>query len=183
MRYVNEKYERKDNRNMASLNKVTLIGFLGKDPEIRTTANGSMSAGFSLATTERWNDQYGNKQERTEWHNVTFWGKSAEFVQKYVHRGSQVFVEGSIRTNESVGKDGIKRFYTNIVGREIQLLDRQNNQGQQGGQYQNNQNGEYQNQGNGYQGQQNNGYQQNQGGYQQKPQGPSGYQGDDDIPF
>lgn len=151
---------------MASLNKVTLIGFLGKDPEI-SNHNGTAIAKFSLATTEKWKDQYGNKQERTEWHNVTFFGRTADVVAKYIRKGSQVYVEGSLRTNKYTGKDGIERWSTGINGTVLQMLDRQN--GQQDGQYQGGQN-------NGYQ---NNGYQQNNPPVQQS-QPPSL---NEDVPF
>ena len=80
------------------VNKVILIGNLGKDPEVRFTPNGKALAKFSVATSEKWTDQQGQKQERTEWHNVVVWGKQAETCGQYLSKGRQVFVEGSIRT-------------------------------------------------------------------------------------
>jgi single-strand DNA-binding protein len=105
-----------------SLNKVMLIGNLGKDPEVRYTQTGSAVANFSIATTEQWNDRDGKKQERTEWHNIVVWGKSAEHCGQYLSKGRQVFIEGSIRTRSYDDKSGNKRYITEIVAQRVQFL-------------------------------------------------------------
>ena len=94
---------------MSSLNKVMLIGRLGKDPEIRYTPDGSPVANFSLATSENFTDKSGTRQERTEWHNIVAWSKLAELSKRYLAKGRQVYIEGRIRTREWNDKDGIKR--------------------------------------------------------------------------
>ena len=104
------------------VNKVILIGNLGKDPEVRFTPNGRALAKFPVATSERWTDQDGNRQERTEWHNVVVWGKQAETCGQYLAKGRQVFVEGSIRTRQYDDKDGNKRYITEIVARDVRFL-------------------------------------------------------------
>ena len=104
-----------------SLNKVQLIGNLGKDPELSYTPSGVAVAKFSIATGERWKDQEGNMQERTDWHNIVVWGKQAESCGQYLAKGRQVYVEGSIRTR-SYEKDGVKRYVTEIVAQRIQFL-------------------------------------------------------------
>jgi len=99
---------------MASLNKVILIGNLGKDPEIRYTQQGEPIANFSLATSERWTDKSGQKQERTEWHRVEVFGKTAQIVRDYCSKGKPVYIEGSIKYDEWTDKDGNKRNMTKI---------------------------------------------------------------------
>jgi single-strand DNA-binding protein len=99
---------------MASLNKVILIGNLGKDPEIRYTQQGEPIANFSLATSERWTDKSGQKQEKTEWHRVEVFGKTAQIVRDYCSKGKQVYLEGSIKYDEWTDKDGNKRNMTKI---------------------------------------------------------------------
>jgi single-strand DNA-binding protein len=99
---------------MASLNKVILIGNLGKDPEIRYTQAGEPIANFSLATSERWTDKSGQKQERTEWHRVEVFGKTAQIVRDYCSKGKQVYIEGSIKYDDWTDKDGNKRNTTKI---------------------------------------------------------------------
>jgi single-strand DNA-binding protein len=108
---------------MGYLNKVILIGRLGQDPEKRITPSGHTVINISLATTEYFKDQGGNKQERTEWHRVVFWNRQAELIEQYCTKGSQIYVEGSLQTREWQDKDGNKRFSTDIVVRNIQLLD------------------------------------------------------------
>lgn len=108
---------------MGSLNKVLLIGRLGQDPEKRVTPGGHSVVNFSLATTEYSKDQSGNKKERTEWHSVVAWNKQAELVEQYCHKGSQLFVEGSLQTRDWQDKDGNKRYTTEIVVRNMQFLD------------------------------------------------------------
>ena len=99
---------------MASVNRVILIGNLGRDPEIRYTQGGEPIANFSLATSERWTDRSGQKQERTEWHRVEVFGKAAQVARDYLAKGRQVYVEGSIRYDEWTDKDGNKRNTTKI---------------------------------------------------------------------
>ena len=99
---------------MASVNKVILIGNVGKDPEIRYMQSGEPIANFSLATNEVWNDKSGQKQERTEWHRVEVFGKTAQVVRDYVTKGKPVYIEGSIRYDEWTDKDGNKRNTTKI---------------------------------------------------------------------
>jgi len=99
---------------MASVNKVILIGNLGKDPEIRYTQTGEPIANFSLATSENWTDKGGQKQERTEWHRVEVFGKTAQVVRDYCTKGKPVYIEGSIRYEEWTDKDGNKRNTTKI---------------------------------------------------------------------
>ena len=99
---------------MASVNKVILIGNLGKDPEIRYTQGGEPIANFSLATNEVWNDKAGQRQERTEWHRVEVFGKQAQVVRDFLTKGRSVYLEGSVRYDEWTDKDGNKRNTTKI---------------------------------------------------------------------
>ena len=103
---------------MASINKVILVGNLGKDPELRQTQNGNSVASFRIATTE----YFGDKEKRTEWHNIVVWGKQAENADKYLSRGKSVYVEGRITTRSWVDKEGNKRYKTEIVAQNIQFL-------------------------------------------------------------
>jgi single-strand DNA-binding protein len=104
------------------LNRVFIIGNLGRDPELRFTSNGRAFARFPVATSERWTDQEGNRQERTEWHNVVVWGKQAESCGQYLAKGRQVFVEGSIRSRQYDDKEGNKRYVTEVVARDVRFL-------------------------------------------------------------
>src|SRR3990170_57903 len=99
---------------MASVNRVILIGNLGKDPEIRYTQAGEPIANFSLATNEAWTDKSGQKQERTEWHRVEIFGKAAQVARDYLSKGRQVYLEGTIRYDEWTDKDGNKKYMTKI---------------------------------------------------------------------
>jgi single-strand DNA-binding protein len=99
---------------MASVNRVILIGNLGRDPEIRYTQSGEPIANFTLATNESWTDKSGQKQERTEWHRVEVFGKTAQIVRDYLSKGRQVYIEGSIRYDEYTDKDGNKKNTTRI---------------------------------------------------------------------
>jgi single-strand DNA-binding protein len=99
---------------MASVNKVILVGNLGQDPTVRYTQGGEPIANFSLATSESWTDKAGQKQERTEWHRVEVFGKTAQVVRDYCAKGRQVYLEGSIRYDEWMDKDGNKRYMTKI---------------------------------------------------------------------
>jgi len=110
---------------MASVNKVILVGRLGKDPEIRSTPGGTSVAKFSLATDDRYTDKNGEKQERTEWHNIVAWGKLAEICGQYLRKGKLIYIEGSIRTDTWDDKEtGQKRYRTDIVANQMQMLDR-----------------------------------------------------------
>lgn len=104
------------------INKVILVGNLGADPETRYTANGSAITSIRIATSESWKDKTsGEQQERTEWHRVKFFGRLAEIAGEYLKKGSQVYVEGKLRTDE-YEKDGIKRYSTNVIADEMQML-------------------------------------------------------------
>ena len=105
-----------------SLNKVMLIGNLGKDPELRFTPSGRAVAKFSLATSEQWTTPEGQRQDRTEWHNIVVWGKQAETCGQYLSKGRQVFIEGSIRSRQYDDKEGQKRWITEIVAQRVQFL-------------------------------------------------------------
>jgi single-strand DNA-binding protein len=107
---------------MAGVNKAILIGNLGKDPELRYTPGGQPTASFSLATTDRWTDKNGQKQERTEWHNIVAWGKLAELVNQYLKKGRSAYVEGRITTRSWDDRDGNKKYRTEIVANQIQFL-------------------------------------------------------------
>ena len=160
---------------MAGLNKAMLIGNLGKDPEIRYSQQGLAIVKFSIATSEQWTDKNtGDRQEKTEWHNIVAFGKQAEILEKYLSKGSKIFVEGRIQTS-TYEKDGQTRYFTEIVVANFQFLGgKQDNQG-----------------GVGYQGGGGSGYQQPNSGSDNQFQsqtnpGMSGGQEpipDDDIPF
>ena len=105
-----------------SVNRAFLIGNLGKDPEVRFTPGGQAVARFPVATSEVWNDKEGQRQERTEWHNVVVWGKQGETCGQYLAKGRQVFVEGSIRTRQYDDKDGNRRYITEVVAQRVQFL-------------------------------------------------------------
>ena len=107
---------------MSGVNKVILVGNLGANPEMRFTQGGQAVANLRLATTERWTDKNGQKQEATEWHRVVVWGKQAEIVGQYLTKGRQVYVEGSIRTRQWQDQQGQKRYTTEIVARNVQML-------------------------------------------------------------
>lgn len=105
-----------------SLNKVSIIGNLGKDPEIRTTPSGKKVANFSVCTSDRWTDKEGKKQESAQWHRLVAWGPLAEIIEKYVRKGSQAYFEGKLDYRKYTGKDGIERYSTEIVVSEMQML-------------------------------------------------------------
>ena len=107
---------------MGSVNKVILVGNLGRDAELRYTPGGAAVATLNLATTEVWNDKGGQKQEKTEWHRVVLWGKSAESLSEYLIKGKQIYVEGRLQTRQWDDKDGNKRYTTEIRGDRIVLL-------------------------------------------------------------
>jgi single-strand DNA-binding protein len=107
---------------MGSVNKVILVGNLGRDAELRYTPGGSPVATLNLATTEVWNDKSGQRQEKTEWHRVVLWGKTAESLSEYLIKGKQLYVEGRLQTRQWDDKDGNKRYTTEIRGDRIVLL-------------------------------------------------------------
>ncbi|TDJ17595.1 MAG: single-stranded DNA-binding protein [Deltaproteobacteria bacterium] len=107
---------------MASVNKVILIGNLGRDPELRFTRDGQGVANFTLATNERWRDKDGQNQERTEWHRIVVWGKQAENCAQYLQKGRSCYIEGRIQTREWEDKEGNKRQTTEIVAQNVTFL-------------------------------------------------------------
>lgn len=105
------------------VNKVTIIGNLGADPEMRATQSGAQVATLNIATTERWKDKTGAMQDETEWHRVVAWNKLAEICGQYLHKGSKVYIEGKLKTRKWQAKDGSDRYTTEIVAREMKMLD------------------------------------------------------------
>jgi single-strand DNA-binding protein len=162
---------------MASLNKVQIIGNLGKDPEVRYMPSGDAVANITVATTDKWKDkQSGEQRENTEWHRISFFGKLAEIAGQYLHKGSQVYIEGKLQTRKYTDKDGVEKFATEIKADSMQMLG--SRQGDGGGQ----QGNAPRQQGN--QRQQGNGNAPRQGGNQrQQPQNNGFDDMDDDIPF
>jgi single-strand DNA-binding protein len=106
---------------MASVNKVIIVGNLGRDPETRYMPEGNAITNISVATTDKWKDKNGEMQEKTEWHRVAFFGKLAEIAGEYLKKGSQVYVEGRLQTREWE-KDGVKRYTTEIIANQMQML-------------------------------------------------------------
>jgi single-strand DNA-binding protein len=107
---------------MASINKVILIGNLGKDPETRYMPNGDAVTNITLATTETWKDKNGEKQEKTEWHRVTFYRKLAEIAGEYLKKGAPVYVEGRLETRKWTDKAGVERYSTDIIANDMKML-------------------------------------------------------------
>ncbi len=107
---------------MASVNRVILIGNLGKDPETRYMQNGDAVTNITIATTETWKDKNGEKQEKTEWHQITFYRKLAEIAGEYLKKGSPVYVEGRLETRKWTDKNGIERYTTGIIANSLQML-------------------------------------------------------------
>jgi len=108
---------------MAGVNKVILVGNLGKDPEITNIGNDVKKAAFSLATSESYKTKDGNKVEQTEWHNIVIWRGLADVAEKYLHKGSKIYLEGKIKNRSYDDKDGNKRYITEIVGDTFTMLD------------------------------------------------------------
>jgi len=109
---------------MAGINKVILVGRLGRDPEVRYTRSGDAVANFSLATSEEWKDKNtGEKQEKTEWHRIVAWRRLGEICGEYLRKGSQVYVEGKLQTRSWEDRDGNTRYTTEIVAQSMQMLD------------------------------------------------------------
>ncbi|MBJ6119857.1 single-stranded DNA-binding protein [Pontibacter sp. BT310] len=118
---------------MASVNKVILIGNLGKDPEVRHLEGGVAVARFPLATSETFKDKSGQKQEKTEWHNIVLWRGLAEVAEKYLRKGQSVFIEGKIRTSQYQDKEGNQRYSTEIVADNMTMLTRGEGGSSEGG--------------------------------------------------
>ena len=117
------------------INKVILVGRLGKDPEIRSTPGGTTVAKFTIATDEKFTDRNGEKQERTEWHNIVAWSKLAEICGQYLRKGKLVYIEGSLRTDSWDDKEtGVKKYRTEIVANTMKMLDRRGD-AEEGGSY------------------------------------------------
>ena len=114
-----------------SVNKVILIGNLGRDPELRYTTGGTPVANFSLATSERWKNSSGETQEHTEWHNLVAWRRLAEIAGEYLRKGSKVYIEGRIRTRSWDGQDGQKRYRTEVMVDNLIMLDARGDTGAQ----------------------------------------------------
>tara|TARA_R100000963_G_scaffold33635_1_gene26107 strand:- start:2143 stop:2541 length:399 start_codon:yes stop_codon:yes gene_type:complete len=109
---------------MGTLNKVMLIGNLGRDPETRYTNSGSAVANFSIATTDRWTDRQGERQERTEWHDIVVFDRLADLSQNYLRKGSTVYIEGRLQTKSWEGQEGEKKYRTEVVATAVQFLDK-----------------------------------------------------------
>lgn len=160
-----------------SLNKVMLIGNVGRDPEIRYLEGNSQGGGtkvatFTLATTERYRDRNGELRENTEWHNIVAWRQTADVVERFVKKGTQLYIEGRLRTRSYTDQQGIKKYTTEINADNLQLLGRrQDDQGQGGGYQQNGQAWQQPQGGQGWQQGQQGGYQAAQGTYQQPSYG------------
>jgi single-strand DNA-binding protein len=103
----------------SGVNKVILVGNLGKDPEVRYTPGGQAVANFTIATNENWTDKQGQKQERTEWHRIVVWGKVAELCGEYLSKGRQVYIEGRLQTREWTNKEGAKQYTTEVVANPV----------------------------------------------------------------
>lgn len=107
---------------MASVNRVILLGNVGQDPEMRYLPSGEAVAKFSIATSETWKDKSGGKQERTDWHRIEFFGRTAEIVGEFVKKGRQVYVEGSVRYDKWTDKEGVEKMLTKIKGDKLTLM-------------------------------------------------------------
>jgi single-strand DNA-binding protein len=106
----------------SGVNKVILVGNLGKDPEVRYTPGGQAVANFTIATNEAWTGKDGQKQERTEWHRIVVWGKTAENCGEYLSKGRQVYIEGRLQTREWTNKEGVKQYTTEVVANQVLFL-------------------------------------------------------------
>ncbi|MCI0531927.1 MAG: single-stranded DNA-binding protein [candidate division Zixibacteria bacterium] len=114
---------------MSGLNKAILIGNLGKDPELRYTPSGQAVSTFSLATSRRWKDKEGQQKDQTDWHNLVAWGKQAEIAKEYLKKGSSIYVEGRIQYRSYDDKEGNKKYITEIVIQNFQMLGRKGSDG------------------------------------------------------
>ncbi|HEY5862206.1 MAG TPA: single-stranded DNA-binding protein [Casimicrobiaceae bacterium] len=118
---------------MASVNKVILLGNLGRDPETRYTTGGDAVTNLNIATSEQWKDKSGEKQERTEWHRVVLFGRQAEIAGEYLKKGRSVYIEGRLQTRKYTDKDGVEKYSTEIVADRMQLLGGRDGPGGGGG--------------------------------------------------
>jgi single-strand DNA-binding protein len=118
---------------MASVNKVILIGNLGRDPETRYTTGGDAVTNLRIATTETWKDKSGEKQEKTEWHTVVLFGRQAEIAGEYLKKGRSVYIEGRLQTRKYTDKEGVEKYSTEVVGDRMQLLGSRDGAGGGGG--------------------------------------------------
>jgi single-strand DNA-binding protein len=156
--------------NHPMINKVILVGRLGKDPEIRSTPQGTSVAKFTVATDEKFTDRAGEKQERTEWHNIVAWGKLGEICGQYLKKGKLVYIEGSIRTDSWDDKEsGQKKYRTEIIANTMKMLDRRGDEG--GGS------------GGGYSGGYNQSSSKPSGGGRPSSAPDMGHDDDEDVPF
>lgn len=188
---------------MRGVNKVILVGTLGRDPETKTFPNGGSLTQFSIATSDAWTDKTtGERKEQTEWHRIVLHNRLGEIAQQYLRKGSKVYIEGSLRTRQWTDQNGQERYTTEIRGEQMQMLDSSRQQGEQGDngfnqpRFNNNQGGGYSNNNQGgYAPQAQGGFNNNtgggygnQGGFQQpKPSAPAAAPApadlDDDLPF
>ncbi|HTH68424.1 MAG TPA: single-stranded DNA-binding protein [Rhodanobacter sp.] len=165
------------------INKVILVGNLGADPEVRYTGGGTAVCSLSVATSEQWTDkQSGEKQERTEWHRIKIFGRLGEIAAEYLKKGRQVYIEGSIRTDKFTGKDGVEKYFTDIIASEMQMLG-SNEGGGGGGQRERPQSSGGQRQGGGNYGNQSRGNDDHGGQSRQSPAPADSGFADDEIPF
>ncbi len=118
---------------MASVNKVILVGNLGRDPETRYMPDGGAVTNFSIATTDTWKDKSGEKQERTEWHRISTFQRLAEIAGEYLKKGSQVYIEGRLQTRKWTDKDGVEKYTTEIIADRMQMLGSRQGMGGDGG--------------------------------------------------
>lgn len=125
---------------MGSVNKVILVGNLGRDAELRYTPGGAAVATLNLATTEVWNDKSGQRQEKTEWHRIVLWGKTAETLSEYLLKGRQIYVEGRLQTRQWDDRDGNKRYTTEVRSDRVVLLSGRGDGAQAGRQHEDEQN-------------------------------------------
>ena len=152
---------------MRGVNKVILVGTLGKDPETKTFANGGSLTQFSIATSETWTDKTtGERKEQTEWHNIVLQNKLGEIAQQYLRKGSKVYIEGSLNTRKWTDQNGQERYTTQIKGQQMQMLDSANGNNQQQSQPQ-----------------QQSSYTPKQPTYAKNPQAQPPAKLDDDLPF
>ncbi len=114
---------------MAGVNKVIILGHLGKDPEMRYQPNGGAIANFNIATSETYKDKDGNKQEKTEWHRIVLFGRTAEVAGEYLRKGSMAYIEGRLQTRKWTDKEGQERYTTEIIGDRLQLVGGRNDGG------------------------------------------------------
>ena len=156
------------------VNKAVILGNVGNDPELRYMSNGKAVANFTVATSEQWKDQQGQKQERTEWHRMVAYDKLAEIIGQYVKKGSKLYLEGKLQTREWTDQQGQKKYTTEIIVNEMQMLDGKPQGGQPAQVQQQQQQPQRQ------QAPQNNGYQQARSQPMQQQDAP---QFDDDIPW